>query len=299
MGTVSFNRHIGGRLSGVFRICKKSCSDMVEDKCFTQAAAISYYLVVSIFPLLLLLIGVAGFFLEPQETQGKALEWLGQYFPTGTRVLFRENIRAIVEARASISLFSSLSLLWSGTLMFDAINEAVNAAWGTQGQVRFLSGKLKSLLLIFIIVLTAFISTLLTAQGSLILHFETFLAGLPGAESTLWAGRTMLSLLWWLVPFLISVVAFGLAYRLLPAERVVLRDVWPAALAAAILWELSKLGFVWYVTAHANYAQIYGSLSAVLILMLWSYVSAVILSWGAQLSAEIRKARRNGQSMAE
>jgi membrane protein len=61
----------------------------------------------------------------------------------------------------------------------------------------------------------------------------------------------------------------------------------------SILRELSKLGFVWYVTAIANEGKSYGSLGAVLILMLWAYVSALILCRGAELSAEIWKARRN------
>lgn len=299
MSTRGITQRIDGRLSRILLLCRNSCSGMLEDKCFTQAAAVSYYLVVSVFPQLLLLIGVAGFFLEPQDTQRKVLGWLGQYFPTGTRVVFRENIQAIVAARSSISILSSLSLLWSGTLMFDAINEVVNAPWGTEGQVRFLTGKLKSLVLIFVIVLAAVISMLLTTQVSLILRFESFLAGLPGAEWPLWAGRTIFLFLWGLVPFMFSVGAFGLAYRLLPRVHVTIRDIWPAALVAAVLWELSKRGFVWYVTAHANYAQIYGSLSAVLILMLWVYVSALILCWGAELSAETWKARRNEHSMAE
>ena len=289
----STKHSIGRGFRVVLGISRRSFSDMMKDKCFTQAAAIAYYLVVSIFPLLLLLIGVAGFFLEPQETQQKVLGWLTQYFPTGTRGVFRENLEAIVAARGSLSILSSLSLLWSGTLLFDAVNEAVNAAWGTQGQVRFLASKLKSLALILVIMIAAVVSTLMTTQMALITRFESFLSSLPGAEWPLLVGRTAFSLLWGLIPFLLSAAAFGLAYRLLPLKPVSLGDVWPAALVAALLWEFSKRGFVWYITTYANYSQIYGSLSAVLILMLWAYVSSLILTWGAELSVEIWNMRRD------
>ena len=280
------------RLSVALAICRKSCSDMLKDGCFTQAAAISYYLVVSIFPLLLLVIGVAGFFLEPQDTQYRVMGWLRHYFPTGTRAVFRENIQAIVAARGSISILSSLSLLWSGTLMFDALNEAVNAAWGAQGQARFIAEKLKSLALIFLIIFVAAVSTLLTTQVALITRFEYLLRRLPGTEWWFLAGRSASSLLWWVIPLLLSAGAFGLAYRLLPREDVTFKDVWLSAIVAAILWDLSKRGFVWYITERTSYTKIYGSLSAVLILMLWAYVSALILIWGAELSAEIWKSRR-------
>jgi membrane protein len=280
------------RLSVALAICRKSCSDMLKDGCFTQAAALSYYLVVSIFPLLLLVIGVAGFFLEPQDTQYRVMGWLRHYFPTGTRAVFRENIQAIVAARGSISILSSLSLLWSGTLMFDALNEAVNAAWGARGQARFIAEKLKSLALIFLIMFVAAVSTLLTTQVALITRFEYLLRRLPGTEWWFLAGRSASSLLWWVIPLLLSAGAFGLAYRLLPREDVTFKDVWLSAIVAAVLWDLSKRGFVWYITERTSYTKIYGSLSAVLILMLWAYVSALILIWGAELSAEIWKSRR-------
>ena len=143
------------RLGLYFGICKKAFSDLRADGCFTQAAAISYYLVVSIFPMLLLIIGVAGFILEPREVQNQVLDWLHRYFPAGTRAVFRDNLQSIVEARNSINIIGFITLLWSSTLMFDAINEAVNAAWGAKRQARFLIGKLKSLLLIFVFVLAS------------------------------------------------------------------------------------------------------------------------------------------------
>jgi membrane protein len=284
---------LGGQVRWMLRPCGRAFTDLWTDKCFTQAAAISYYFIVSIFPLLLLLIGVAGFFLEPHETQSKVMSWLSHYFPVGTRLLFRENIQAIVNSRGSISTLSALGLLWSGTLMFDAISEAVNAAWGTGGEIRFLSSKLKSLTLIFVIVAAALLSTLMTTQAALIGQFGSFVASLPGAEWPLQVGRRAFSILWNLIPLLLSAGAFGLAYRLLPRTPVTIRDVWPAAVLASVLWEFSKRGFVWYVTVGADYGRIYGSLSAVLILMLWAYFSSLILSWGAELSAEIWKVRHS------
>ena len=243
--------------------------------------------------MLLLLIGIAGFFLEPREVQAQVLEWLSQYFPVGTRMIFRENIQSIIEVRNSISFFGFIGLLWSSTLMFDAIHEAVNTAWGTRGKTRFLTGKLKSLFLIGILVLAATTSAFLTAQISLISHLN-FLHALPHwVKWPLLLGQEALTYIGMLLPFFLSVIAFGLAYRLLPQAPTKIRDIWPAALAAAILWEISKRVFVWYMIVRANYSQVYGSISAVLILMLWAYVSSLILIWGAELAAGIWRTQRD------
>jgi len=280
-------------LSVAFSLSVESIKSLWSHGCFTRAAAISYYLIVSIFPLLLLLIGIAGFFLEPREAQAQVLEWLSRYFPTGTRVLFRENIQAVIEARNSISFFGFIGLVWSSTLMFDAIHEVVNAAWGSGGKTGYWIGKLKSLLLVGFIVLGATISVFLTTQIALAHRLEVF-QNLPH-----WMVRPFLfleqavSYPGALLPLALGVLVFGLAYRLLPQADVGIRDIWPAAVTAAILWEISKRIFVWYMTAQADYAQVYGSIGAVLILMLWAYLSSLILAWGAELAAGIWRLRRS------
>ncbi len=278
----------------MLQLCGKAFRDLWMDGGFTQAAAISYYLVVSIFPILLLLIGVAGFFLDPQDIQRRVvMGWLSLYFPYVAREVFRDNVQAIIEARHSMSILGFLVLLWSCTLLFDAINQAVNAAWGMRGNSRFFLDKFKSLLLIFIIVTAAIFSTFLTTRVALVSRFESLVGKYPAMDRAFYQGwEAITSLTGFLIPVILSVGAFGLAYRLLPRVRISIRDVWPAAVLSAFLWEISKAGFVWYLAEHTEYRQIYGSISAVLVLMLWAYVSSLILAWGAELTSEIWKARR-------
>jgi membrane protein len=280
-------------LSAAFGLCAESVKSLWSDECFTRAAAISYYLMVSIFPLLLLLIGIAGFFLGPREAQAQVLEWLSRYFPTGTRVLFRENIEAVVEARNSISFFGFIGLVWSSTLMFDAIHKAVNAAWRSRGKAGYWIGKLKSLLLVSFIVLGATASVFLTTQITLANRLDVFQIVPHWMSRPFLLIQQAVSSPAALLPFILGILVFGLAYRLLPQAAVGIRDIWPAALAAAILWEISKRVFVWYMTVRADYTQVYGSIGAVLILMLWAYLSSLILAWGAELAAGIWRLRRN------
>lgn len=271
------------------RLCGKAFRDLWMDGGFTQAAAISYYLVVSIFPMLLLLIGISGYFLRTQEIRVEVLGWLSQYFPPITRVVFQENLQSLIDVSGSLSLMGIVVLLWSCTLMFDAINQAINAAWGMRGNSRFFLDKFKSLVLISIIVAAALVSIFLTTRNATPPSYEEIIQAFPFLQWPLDLGREISGIL---IPFLLNVGAFGLAYRLLPRVRISIKDVWPAAFSAAILWEASKRGFVWYLTEHAAYRQIYGSISTVLVLMIWAYVTSLILAWGAELTAEIWKERR-------
>ena len=270
------------------RLCGKAFRDVWMDGGFTQAAAISYYLMVSIFPMLLLLIGVMSYFLSESQIRPEVMGWLSQYFPTKALAVFQENIQSIIETRKSLTTLGVVVLLWSCTLMFDAINQAVNAAWGMRGNSRFFLDKFKSLVLISIIVFAALVSVFLTTRA-MIPRFESLVEIFPLLQWPLQLGKEISGNL---IPFLLNVAAFCLAYRLLPRVRISIKDVWPAAVSAALLWEMSKRGFVWYLTNHAEYREIYGSISTVLILMIWAYVSSLILSWGAELTSEIWKERR-------
>jgi membrane protein len=269
----------------------RSVVQMLNGKCFTHAAAIAYYAVFSIFPLLLFSISILGFLLESDSSQEQVVSLAGQYLPPGARRLIRENISAIVTARGSLSIFSIASLLWSATFMFDAINDAVNVAWGITEKERFLSSKMKSLLIVLILFLVVLASTLLTTEAILIQHFGDFLLQFPWGEAAWHAGHRVLSAVGWIISWSLVIMAFALTYRFLPRAKVNLRDVWLAAMLAATMWELSKRVFVWYVASFANYGQVYGPISAVLVLLLWTYLSALILIWGAEFAAQNSSSR--------
>ena len=86
-----------------------------------------------------------------------------------------------------------------------------------------------------------------------------------------------------------SVLLFELAYVMLPNRRVRWPHAVPGAVLAAILFEAGKLGFAWYVTNFSSFSLVYGSLSTVIVLMTWIYISAIILLLGAEFSSEFSR----------
>jgi membrane protein len=87
-----------------------------------------------------------------------------------------------------------------------------------------------------------------------------------------------------LVSFLVTVVLFVMVYRFMPRAAVTVRDALPGALLAGVLWEVAKYVFAWSLS-YFHYDQIYGSVGAVVAVLTWSYVSSLILLFGAQLTA--------------
>ena len=147
-------------------LCKKASRDVLVDKGFTNAAAIAYYAIVSLFPLLLLLISIVGFLLQDDSAEKiVGLAWL--YLPPRSLEFIRENIHSIIQSRDSLTVLSAIGLLWSASLMFDAINEAINTAWGVRESERYLISKLKSMLMMTLLLCFVLTSVFMTTQGTL------------------------------------------------------------------------------------------------------------------------------------
>jgi membrane protein len=284
---------MGNRLAvrDFLMLWKKSCRDVAVDKGFTHAAAIAYYAIVSVFPLLLLLIGIVGFLLKEDSAERiVGLAW--RYLPAGSLHLVRENITAVIQSRDSISVLSFIGLVWSASLMFDAINEAVNSAWGVRHPERYVISKLKSILMMTLLLFFVMISLAMTTQAALFARFGSLLLRVPAGE-WLWSlGHNAWSILGQLASVILTVGVLTVLYLYLPRLKVQLQDVLPGALQAGLLWEVSKHAFVWYITAVADFGKVYGSISAVLVLLIWTHVSALILIWGGEFSAEYTRFRR-------
>jgi len=269
----------------VLRLGGRAALKMVDDYCFTHAAAISYYTIVSIFPLLLFCVSMLGFFLKTEDSQQEVMALAARFFPAGSLRFVRDNLSVTARLRGSLSLISLLGLLWAATSMFTAIVTAVNIAFGCAESSRFLASRAKSLLTVLGMSLFVTLSILVTTAAALLPRLAHILRDWAWGPWLWRVGGFTLQVVHWLVPPLLTALAFLWAYRFLPAARVRIREVWIAALLAASIWEVLKRVFVFYVTSMADYSRIYGPISAMFVLLLWTYLSSLILIWGAEFAA--------------
>ena len=251
-------------------------------------ADLAYYIVFSIFPLALGAIALVGFFISSEEAQSRVFELLQAQLPGfDDDLALRGNIRGLVQARGVLGLIAVVGLLWSATTVFGSLERAVNRAWGVSTRRHYLVRALRQSMMVLVAGALLFLSLGLSALGQLVTR--------QAGESTI--GSELLIAAWTsglgVVPLLLAIGVFLLVYRLTPSVVVRWRDVVPGAVFAGLLFEASKLVFVWYLDNVAIYDQVYGSISIMIILLLWAYVASTIVVVGAELSHEYTEMRRN------
>ena len=268
------------------RLMVRTIKEMSADDATHMAAGVSYYALFSLFPLFLFLIAALSWVLETDDIRLKLIDAFSDYFPGSTQ-LINANLEAVLKVRGALGVFGLLGLLWSGSAVFGGVSRAVNRAWDVHVDRPFFISKPRQLAMALGVGLLFFVSlsvgVLARAAGSLF--------GADGEGNT--------SMLAWSAPVIlrtsslvITAAMFLLMYKFMPNTRTYWHYIWPGAVVAAVLFELAKNLFVLSVSRFANFENVYGTLTPVIVLSLWTYVSGLILIFGAELSSEYGRLRR-------
>lgn len=246
------------------------------------AAGVAYYALLSLFPLILGLLAIVGIVLTSEESQRGLLEFVTINLP-GSKGFVEQNVGEVVHFRGALGIGAIIGLLWTASIGFGAVARAVNRAWGIRRNRPFYIAKPLHILMALAVGGLFLVSTFATSAIEVLTDPKRDL-GIPVQEFFLALGLGHLALR--MVPWGINIFIFIMIYRFAPNCKTYWRYVWPGAVVAAILFELAKGLFLWYLDNIAIYSQVYGSVASVIVLMLWIYVSALILILGAQISSE-------------
>lgn len=252
------------------------------------AAVIAYNALLSLFPLLLGLVALAGLFLPSEAIQEQLVSFFEQNFPASVDLL-RANIKSIIAVRDTLGIISIILLFWTGSNIFSALGRSINRAWDISVRRPWIKTKSRDVALAFGTGILLLISFGISVAASYIRRFDIPLAGLLDYGGRIFA-------------FLLMLGIFLLVYKYMPNTRTRWHDIWPGALLTAVLFEVARTAFVIYLTRFANYERVYGSLASAIILLVWLYYSAVIAIMGAEFSSEygrFRQARARGMSPRE
>ena len=248
--------------------------------CSHIAGAIAFYMLFALFPLFLAMISVLGFVLGPAAEHEELAVRLAETLPVSSEYI-SDTMRRVVEARTITGLASVLGLLTASTAAFGAIRKGINAAWGISQTRPFIKERMIDLTLVMGAGLLL-IATLFSAPALGVLR-EVMLFLAP---ETIY----LTNFAWAVAPVLIFLVsAFcicAVLYRYLPNTEVRMAQVWPGALLAAVALTAVSEALVWYFgTFPLAYDVIYGSVGAIMALLTWAYMSAIILLFGALITA--------------
>jgi len=278
----SFSRHsFGVRNRGPWRsILSHTLHQFHENDLFTSAAAMSYFGLMALFPALLLLLAIGNQIAAATELLTRAVE----VYP-GSGKFLRETIRAMSSVGTGVIVTCVIVTLWAGSWVFAVIERALNRIWGSTSRT-FWHGRAITVGMIGIVgvllAISVFITSIVVALREMADRISPRQAAnyplLLSAGSVFWQG------IFAIASFLITVTLFVVVYRFMPKAEVSLRDTLPGAIIGGLLWEVAKYVFAWALN-YFHYDQIYGSVGAVVAVLTWSYVSSLILLFGAQLTA--------------
>jgi membrane protein len=247
-----------------------------QDDARDMAASIAYFSFFSLFPLLVGVVAGASVFLDRVEIQSRLDRMLSGDFP-GSADFLRTNIEALTEQRGAASIASVLGLLWSASKMFGAMNRGINLAFGVPKRHPFYLSRLRYFAMTVGMSLLLLVAVGVSTAVDLVTPLDLTRFGFDGTLFSSLGGR---------VASLVSVfVTVILIYKLVPYERPAWRDILLGALAATLLFELGKALFVLYLGNVGNLEAVYGSLTSVIVLLLWLYFSARVLLFGAEICA--------------
>jgi membrane protein len=255
-----------------------------EDDCPGLAGQLAYFLLLSLFPFLMFLVSLAGLVMDdPESALGTLTERLGGVLPEDAVRLLADYIdRTLRGAGPGVLLFGILATLWSGWAACDAIIKATNRAYGLRETRPFWKLWGISVLMIFgwVLVVT---SLTLTAFGPELGDYVRRLTGLPEVFLGLWG------VLRWALAFLAVTLAHAVLYYVAPNARVHFKWITPGGFAATVLILVSSVALSLYVTNIARYDRIYGQAGAIVVLMLWLYVTGLMVLVGAEMNAVLTR----------
>ncbi|MBD0413199.1 YihY/virulence factor BrkB family protein [Oryzicola mucosus] len=271
-----------GWLDVGWRVMRKLFFDQVS----LIAAGVTYYLLLAIFPALAALVSLYGFISDPIAI-GRQLNLLSDLFPPGGIDLLANQLTALVNQRTSslsIGFFGGLAIaLWSAHNGLASLFDAMNVAYGEKETRGFFQRTAMvmafTLSALFLVALVVFALGVLPAM----LHYLSL-------DSFT---EVVIAVLRW--PLIILVVSFAMAvlYRYGPSrEYAKLRWLTWGAFFATSMWLLASLGFSYYITNFSNYSLTYGTLGTLIGLMVWMWMSVIIVIMGAQINAELEHQTR-------
>ena len=270
----------------IFKLIVRTAKEMMADDATHMAAGVAYYALFSLFPLLLGLTAVLGYFVESAEVQSQLTSLVTRLLP-GSEELVDSNLETVIRLRGTLGIFAIVGLLWSGSAVFGAVNRAINRAWDIHKDRPVYVGKPRQLLIALTVGILFMISMSSASFVRVVERLsESDVLGMGLLYETM--GRLLLQG----ISFVVTLCIFLFIYKFMPNTKTHWRYIWPGAIVASVLFESAKTIFILYVDRIANFESIYGSLAPVVGLLLWVYLSSLILIMGAELSSEYGRLRR-------
>lgn len=268
------------------RLAGRVWHEILDDGVFGQAAMLSYYFLLALFPMLLILVTIFGYFAQSGELRASLLEYFHRVVPGSAFTLVEDTLRQITTGAGGGKLSLGIIVsLWAASNGMSAVAEGLNAAYEIKDERPWWKRQLLAIGLTVAFAAFAVVALALILAGHSIGSWLAGRAGYSDLFTNFW------SLARWPIALFMVLVAVNLLYRFAPDLR---NWEWkwftPGAAVAVALWVAVSLGFRLYLHYFNSYNATYGSLGAVIILLLWFYITGAAILIGAEVNSEIENA---------
>lgn len=270
-----------GKLKGAWETIKQSFSEWREDKAPRLAAAIAFYTIFSLAPLLIIAIAIAGLVFGEEAARGQIMGQISGLVGSAGGRAIEDMVAGAGRRGAGIlgAIIGVIILLFGAGGLFDQLQDALNTIWEVKPKPeRGIWGVLKDRFLSFGMVLVIgfllLVSLVLTTALSAL---SGFIGGPLGEDSFLF------HIVNFVISFGVITLLFALMFKVLPDAKIAWSDVWLGAAITALLFEVGKYLLGFYL-GRATVASAYGAAGSLVVLLLWVYYASQILLFGAEFT---------------
>lgn len=252
------------------------------------AAQLAFFFLLSLFPLLIFIITLLPYL---NLDQSEIFLFINDYAPESVAVLLEDTLGDVLSKRNSGLLsFGLVATVWSASKGMNALTRALNRSYFQYETRSFIVARGMSVFFTVMLIAVLIVALVLPVFGQQIGIFAFSYLGLEENFLKLWESLRLL------VPPIIIYCVFSLIYWLVPNLKLQYRSVVLGSVIATVGWIVTSLGFSFYVGNYGSYSSTYGSIGAIIVLMMWLYLSGIILMIGGQINAVMSERKRELQA---
>lgn len=290
---LSFRRFFKLESIGYLEFGKRVYHKMIEEHCPAQAAAIAYYVLFAVFPFFLFLITIIGHLPIPHLLE-YVLRRAARMLPEQIYDLLQDNIRDLFSSKKHGLLPLGLLLaLWGASNAVVCFMDTMNNLYSVKEERSFWRVRMTALFLVIGLSILFLLSLVLLMFGRKIGHVLAIIANFSNVFIIIWD--------FMMVPMILFLLTMAVAaiYFYAPDVKQKLKWVTPGSVFAVPSWICSSLGFSYYINNFSSYDKTYGTLGAVIILLLWLYISGLVLLVGAVINSVLEQSSKEGKEPGE
>ncbi|SDT29031.1 membrane protein [Paenibacillaceae bacterium GAS479] len=259
---------------------KNMFSRFQDDEVPALGAQLTYYLLLSFFPFLIFLVSLLGYLnLNGDELINEFILMLPEDGGNTVRTILSE---VSVGSSGTLLSIGMIGTIWAASNGINAVIKGINKAYDEEENRPFWKVRGISLLATIVLAIVIILVVVLLIFGRVIGEYMFQKLDYPAGFEPIW---TVVS---FLLPLAAMILVFTLLYWITPNRKLNFRDVLPGACFATIGWIVTSILFSFYVSQFGNYTKTYGSLGGVIVLLVWLYLSSIIIVLGGEINAALR-----------